>query len=638
MPFSQRLQIAGLACAFFSATATAQQGAHAFEAGSSMPVKPDARKAERLYAEGARLLDRMDPRDASHRNLGEARARFSAAAALNPGRADYALAASVTRDREISDLIQQSARERLLNHATRADALVAEAKALDPRNELVLEHTASAEPPPPVNVASAAAGFAGPIHVRPTLNRADVRFSGDSQQAVAQTAALFGVKTVFQDAIPPLQLKFALEQTTYDQAMPILLRMAHLFAVTVDETTVIVARDTEENRLRLERQIEETIYVPGSTVEQLNELSNIVKNVYDVQKVVLSQAQGALFIRAPEPTIKALNATLSDLIDNGSEVVLDVKLLTVDKSKIRNTGTQTPTSISAFSVASELRNFVNANQAVIAAAIASGAYTPTGVANTDLVAEAVFLLLSGAATDPKLTNLLTFFGGGLTLFGLSLPGGANLNLALNSSESHALEDISIRVGDRQTSTLRVGAKYPITTSTYSSGISSALTSALAGKTINGVSVNSLLQQYAGGASTVPMVQYEDLGITLKTTPAVLKSGLVSMKIDLKLEALTGQSSNNIPVLTSRAFTSDITVEDGVTAVMLSEVSSTEAASISGLPGLADLPGFQQTTADKLRQVDSSELVLLITPHVIRHRSGAAASRRIVFQPSVPQDF
>ena len=44
-------------------------------------------------------------------------------------------------------------------------------------------------------------------------------------------------------------------------------------------------------------------------------------------------------------------------------------------------------------------------------------------------------------------------------------------------------------------------------------------------------------------ATVPQIQYEDLGITLKATPSVLRSGLVSMHIDLKIEALTGTSSD-----------------------------------------------------------------------------------------------
>ena len=57
------------------------------------------------------------------------------------------------------------------------------------------------------------------------------------------------------------------------------------------------------------------------------------------------------------------------------------------------------------------------------------------------------------------------------------------------------------------------------TATYSSGISSSLASSVAGLTVNGTSVSSLLSQYLGSTqTTIPQIQYEDLGITLKLTP------------------------------------------------------------------------------------------------------------------------
>ena len=110
-----------------------------------------------------------------------------------------------------------------------------------------------------------------------------------------------------------------------------------------------------------------------------------------------------------------------------------------------------------------------------------------------------------------------------------------------------------------------------------------------------------------------------------------------MKIDLKIEALTGASLNNIPVLTNSDFVSGITVQEGMTAVMMTDLSNTQLASISGLPGLGDLPGFQDTLATANRQTVRSELVLLITPRLVRRRSLTMASRRIPFASSVPAE-
>ena len=598
--------------------------------------KPDPARAEQAYLEGARAIDRKD--------YATAQTDFARAATLNPASHDYALALIMARQGHISTLIQQAATARLLNQPAQADTLLAEARILDPHNDLIQQHTDTA-PPPRVRIdqpgrSAADLLFAPPIHLTPGAPTQEFHARGDVKDVVRQVALAYGIKVVFDDSVTPQALRFDLEQQPYEKTMQILLQMANLFAVPLDSKTLFVAKDTQENRSRLERQVEETFYVPGSTPEQMTELQNIVKNVFDVQKVNIQQNAYGLVIRAPEPTLKVVNYTLQDLVDGSAEVILELKLFTVDKTRTRNTGISTPSSVGAFSIASEAQSIVSANESIIQQAIAAGAFTPSGNAAQDIITEAIYLIASGLASDAKVSNLIGLVGGGLTSAGIYLGSATTINFALNSSDARALEDVTTRVTDRQTSTIRVGSKYPITTATYQSNISSATTSALAGVSVNGVSASSLLSQYLGSGSvaTVPQVQFEDIGLTLKTTPTVLKSGLVRMSVDLKIESLTGASLDNIPILTSRAFTSDVSVADGVTAMVVSELSTTESAAISGIPGLAELPGFQESAADKLAEVGSSELVLLVTPHVVRKRSSLIAGPRIAFQTSAPRDF
>lgn len=632
------LCLAVLAGSFARAQTTTPAPATAPTAKPVPPPRPDPQRAAEAYLAGARLLDRNE--------LDEAQAAFARAAALDPEHQEYFLALALARERRISNLIQRAAQARMGNRTAQADALLAEAAAIDPSNQLVLQHApvGPAELLLPTKAGAqfkpSEVAYAPPIAIKPTAARLDLHLRGEARSVVTQAAAAYGVKTVFDESATSSPLRFDLEQSPYDEAMPILLRMAHLFGVPLDAKTLFIAKDTEENRQKLERQVEETIYIPASTPEQLNELSNIVKNVFDVKQVVVAAGSGTLLIRAPEPTLKALNYTLADMLDGGAEVLLDVKLVSIDKSLSRNTGASTPTSAGFFSVAAEARSIVSANQTLINTAISSGAIVPTGNASADTLTEAIYLILSGLATDAKVSNLFAIAGKGLTLTGFYLGSGGTFNLALSSSDARALDDLSIRVDDGKEAILRVGERYPITVSTYSSGLSSATSSALAGATINGVSASSLLSQYLNAASvaTVPVIQYEDLGITLKTTPSVRRSGLISMHIDLKIEALTGTSANNIPVLTSSNFVSDITVQEGMTAVMMTQLSSTESASISGLPGLAELPGFQETLANANKSKSESELVLLITPHLVRRRSASMASQRIRFSSSVPADY
>jgi type II secretory pathway component GspD/PulD (secretin) len=262
-------------------------------------------------------------------------------------------------------------------------------------------------------------------------------------------------------------------------------------------------------------------------------------------------------------------------------------------------------------------------------AIAQG-LIPAGSSNITI---ALALIASGLVQSATLSNTIGFFGGGITQTGITVDHHATFNLSLTASDTRALNDIQIRVGDRQQATFRIGERYPITTSTYSTA-SPAQTSALNGVTINGVSAASLLNAAVGTPITIPQIQYEDLGLTLKATPIVQRSGAVKMHIDLKIEALTGGALNNIPVLNSQQFASDVTVDDGDTALMVSSLTKSEAASLSGYPGLAYLPGFQTATANKITMTDDSNLVLLITPHVTRRRNNVTAGPRIAI--SLPE--
>ncbi len=610
----------------------------------------EAQKAEEAYLAGARLIAEKD--------LAGAQADFAKAAKLNPTRPNYQMALTLTRAHRVNELVQGAAKARMLGDPRQADVLLAEARSIDPQNEEVLEHSIGGQnglhsgDQTGMQPATPRASFtpvhdplyAPPIEVEPAPGPKDVDLRGDAKTVIRQAAQAYGLKVAFDastDEGPVAQVRFDMPASPYNRTMPLLLKMAHMFAVPLDTKTLLIAKDTQENRARLVRQLEETIYVPGSTSEQLNELTNIVKNVFDVKQVAIGASSGTMLVRAPETTLSALNETLDDLIDGAAEVVLELRLISVDKTATINTGISTPTSVNAFNAYSEAKSIVSANGTLVSTLISSGAYTPTGNVFTDTVTEALLLVLSGAVTDAKLTGLFAVFGNGIaSATGLSLGSGAALNFGLTQGDTQALDDVTVRVGDHQTTTLKIGEKYPIVTATYSSGISSATSSALAGVSINGVSASSLLNQYLGSnsATTIPQVQYEDLGLTLKATPAVLKSGLVDMKIELKVEALQGGTLNNIPILTSEVFTSDLTTPDGTTAVMLSDLSSTQSAAISGLPGLGDLPGFQESAADDVRNTDRSELVLLVTPHVVRHRKDLMASRRIPFETSVPQEF
>jgi len=568
-------------------------------------------KAEHAYIEGARLLERND-REAAER-------QFQLASSLAPDNRDYALAVTSIREGRVVELIHRAGKARIEGHAIEAEALLAQARKIDPDNPLLAQHPNPNEPVKSSKVDSwilDGPRLAGPIELKPAPGLKSFHIHSSLPEALRQLAAAYGLKVVVDSTVPQQQVKFDLEDVTYAQAIRVLSQMGTVFTVPLTEDSFFVAVDNQESRNKYQHQVQETIYAAGMTNEQLAELGNMIRSVFEVKQVTVQNSFGTLVVRAPADTLEALNLTLRDLLEGNAEVMIDLKLYSVDKTSTRNIGVSLPSQAGAFSLAGEAQSLVASNQSLINQAIAQG-LVPAGTSDIEIV---LALIKAGLITSPLISGLLATVGGGISTAGIYSTTTSSLNFALNSSDTRALDEIQLRVGDRQSATFRAGSKYPITQSTYST-TSAATTSSLAGATVNGVSVASLLN--AATTATTPQIQYEDLGLTLKATPTIQKSGLVSLHLDLKIESLAGGTNDNIPILTNSSLTSDITVADGTTAFLVSNMNKSQSAAVTGVPGLSDLPGFQ-STPDLLRTTDVGELLMVITPHLVRKRSNDTA--------------
>ena len=603
----------------------------------------DVQSARDEYLAGARLL--------AHDELPAAQAHFEHAAKLDPSVPAYQIGARLAVEHRVTALVQQAGRATMLGQAAVASTLLAEAHTLAPENDLVLQHAPAA--PQESHFDPVGAGvvqlpltdnqepwqrrepaLAGPIVLKPNGSRENFHIRADLQATARQVFTSFGIRPVFDDSVTSIEttqsLRFDLSDTNFAQAVPILLSMGRLFMTPLDAHSVLLAKDTPANRTRFEHLYQETIYTPGLTPQQLGEVANVIRQIFDVRQLSMQNSADNITLRAPAGTLDALNRTLTDLLAGSAEVTLDLRLFSVDTSRVRNIGPNLPQQFGVYNVASAAQSLVTANQTAVNAAISQGLITLGTNQVTNLLLEAGFLIQSGLATSSLLSDTIGFFGKGLSLTGATVAGGTGLTLALNSSDTRALEAVQLRATDHQTAVFKAGTRYPIVTAVYASGLASTSASALAGATINGVSVASLLNQYLGSAASqmIPQFQYEDLGVTLEATPNVQSSGNISLHLDLKIEALAGSSEDNIPILASRRFASDVTVGDGQTALLLSSLSKTESIAVNGVPGLAELPGFQGITSDRDGERDTSEVVLLITPRLTRHRLNLTVGPRI----------
>jgi general secretion pathway protein D len=613
------------------------------ESKSTTTLSPkQAREADDAYLEGAKQIDR--------KNLAEAVRDFEQAVRLSPDNRDYVLALIVTRENYVTELVQNAAKARAHGDIARADSLLAQARTLDPENSVVAQHF-DAAPAPVAAPASTSKGpglfyssidplkfpaqdiastLSGPTELAPLAGKHNIHLHGDPQSVIRNLYSLYGITVTFDPSAnggAPVILD--LDNVAFDDAARILATSTHTFAVPVQAKTALIVKDTPENRDALMPQVEETIYLPGRTNDEMQELANLARNIFDVRQVSASATGGYLLLRGDEQVLHEVNAVYDDMLDGGSEVLFDVTLYEIDKTSDNNIGLTLPASAGVFDLITSAQNLITSNQSLINQAIAGGLLTLTGSVGANELAELVFLVAAGVSGSAQFTSLLGTLGtyDSLPLLGVSLAAGTTFNMALNSTDVRILDKVQIRSSNHQPVNFRAGTRYPVITATYSSGVSSSLASQLSGLNINGTSVSSLLSQYLGSSNvSVPQFQFEDLGITLKMTPQILHDDEVYLPLEMKIEALAGSSINNIPILNNRSLTSTITVPAGQTAMIATLVDSSETKALTGLPGLSELPGFQGTDQD--RQKSTTELLITITPHIVRSGRIQFSSRRL----------
>jgi general secretion pathway protein D len=298
-------------------------------------------------------------------------------------------------------------------------------------------------------------------------------------------------------------------------------------------------------------------------------------------------------------------------------------MIQVAHSLTRNTGVQPPQSIQGFNIYAEEQSILNANQSLVQQIISSGLASAN-----DIPAILALLLASGQVSSSLFSNGFATFGGGKT-FSAVAPGSLTMNLELNSSDSRELDQIQLRLGDGEDGTIKEGERYPIQTASYSS-LSSGLGN-IPGLTGAGSSssLSSLLAS-ASAVPQIPMVQYQDLGLTLKANPKVMRDGTVALTLDMKLDSLSGASVNGNPILNSQAFSGVTTLKEGESSVVTAELNRSQSLAVSGTPGLSEIPGMNNLTS-KDNQYNYATLVIVMTPHVVRGTQAAGHTPMIVVE-------
>lgn len=132
-----------------------------------------------------------------------------------------------------------------------------------------------------------------------------------------------------------------------------------------------------------------------------------------------------------------------------------------------------------------------------------------------------------------------------------------------------------------------------------------------------VSPTSLISNPATNQQPYPGSEYVDLGLKVKATPFLHENHEVTLQMEFEIKALTGTSINGIPVLSNRNVTQTVRLKEDETSVLAGLLDREETKSITGIPGLATLPGIGYAFGVRNNTLQDTELLILITPRRVR---------------------
>lgn len=202
--------------------------------------------------------------------------------------------------------------------------------------------------------------------------------------------------------------------------------------------------------------------------------------------------------------------------------------------------------------------------------------------------------LQGAAgTAGQLTGReLTHMNSGLVQVTVSDPLFA-LNLRQQVGRTNVLANPRIRAKSHEKARIHIGDKVPVITTT------------------------------AGATGFVSeTVNYLDVGLKLEVEPTVYLDDDVGIKVGLEVSNIGSQvktSSGTVAyTVGTRNTATTLRLRDGETSVLAGLISNEDRRNASQVPGFANLPVLGRLFQNKDDSVNKTEVVLLITPHVIRN--------------------
>jgi general secretion pathway protein D len=131
---------------------------------------------------------------------------------------------------------------------------------------------------------------------------------------------------------------------------------------------------------------------------------------------------------------------------------------------------------------------------------------------------------------------------------------------------------------------------------------------------------------AAGAPIVNSIDYRDTGVIMLVTPRVNSGGLVTLDISQEVSDVAQLTTGNIdsPTFDQRLIRTRVAVQDGQTVGMAGFIRDNDTQRNAGIPVLKDVPVLGSLFSSQTGSRERTELLVLITPHVVKDQRDARA--------------
>jgi general secretion pathway protein D len=420
----------------------------------------------------------------------------------------------------------------------------------------------------------------GPPVLRPINNQiSSLKMNNQSSRVIYESVGkLAGINVLFDpsgiDTMGSSTRNFNLDlnNVTLEEALTYIALVTHTFWKPISRNAIFVTQESEPKRQEYQDEVVKVFYIQNAgTTAEFQDIFNAVRIGSKLSQGLFQVgSQNAILARGTPDTMSLIEKIVHDLDRPKAEVLIDVMVWEVSKSKITNLG-----------MALQGTNILSVSPGSPSATTTS----TTGTSGTTSTTS------SGAISLSRIGKLST------NDFSLTLPGAVAQAL-LTDSNSKLLQNPQVRVTDGGKGSLKIGSKIP-----YVSG-----------------SLNSAVATPGSIPYATTQFQQIDVGVNIDVEPHVNGPNDVSMHIKVEISSVTG--TNTIagvaqPIIGQKVNEANVRMRDGEYSLLGGLSSDSDALSVGGLPGVSNIPVLGYLFGTKQRDREKDDILIALVPHIIR---------------------